>query len=55
VESFPVPQGIVFVKVNPQTGKPSGGSGTISEAFLEGAAPKERVGGMNEEKEDMFR
>ncbi|MGP8153898.1 MAG: penicillin-binding protein 1A [Smithella sp.] len=55
VESFPVPQGIVFVKVNSQTGKPSSGSGTISEAFLEGAAPKERAGGMNEEKEDMFR
>jgi penicillin-binding protein 1A len=55
VESFPVPQGIVFVKVNSQTGKPSSGPGTISEVFLEGAAPKERAGGMNEEKEDLFR
>jgi len=56
VESFPVPQGIVFVKVNSQTGKPSGGGpGTISEAFLEGAAPKERAGGASEEKEDLFR
>ena len=47
VESFPAPEGIVFVKVNSKTGQPSSGSGTISEAFLEGAAPKERAGGMN--------
>jgi penicillin-binding protein 1A len=55
VESFPVPQGIVFVRVNAQTGKPSSGPGTISEAFMEGAVPKEKAGGMNEEKEDLFR
>jgi penicillin-binding protein 1A len=55
VESFPVPQGIVFVKVNSQTGKPSSGAGTISEAFLEGAAPKERAGSMTDDKEDLFR
>lgn len=57
VESFPTPEGIVFVKVNSQTGKPSP-SGNISEAFLEGAtsdtAPKENAGGMNEEKEDLL-
>ena len=56
VESFPTPEGIVFVKVNPKTGQPANGSGTINEAFLEGAAPKENAGGMNEEeKEDLFR
>jgi len=58
VESFPVPEGIVFVKVNSQTGKPSP-SGNISEAFLEDATPdasiKENADGMNEEKEDLFR
>jgi penicillin-binding protein 1A len=58
VESFPAPEGIVFVKVNSQTGKPSA-SGNISEVFLEGATPgaalKENADGMNEEKEDLFR
>ena len=38
VESFPAPEGIVFVKVNSKTGQPSG-SGTLSEAFLEGTTP----------------
>jgi penicillin-binding protein 1A len=56
VESFPVPQGIAFVKVNAQTGKPAGSlEKGINEAFLEGATPKERAGGMNEDKEDLFR
>jgi penicillin-binding protein 1A len=59
VESFPAPGGIVFVKVNPKTGQPVNGSGTINEAFLEGATPsttpKENDGGMNDEKEDLFR
>ena len=58
VESFPAPEGIVFVKVNSQTGKPSA-SGNISEAFLEDANPddalKENADDMNEEKEDLFR
>jgi penicillin-binding protein 1A len=54
VESFPTPGGIMFVKVNAKTGQPSA-SGTLSEAFLEGAAPKENAGGMNDEKEDLFR
>ena len=58
VESFPAPEGIVFVKVNSQTGKP-GASGNISEVFLEDANPdaalKENAPGMNEEKEDLFR
>ena len=55
VESFPVPQGIVFMNVNSE-GKPVSGQGRgISEAFLEGATPTERAGGMNDEKEDLFR
>jgi penicillin-binding protein 1A len=55
VESFPVPEGIAFVKVNSQ-GKPiSGSEKGISEAFLEGATPKERAGGLPDEKEDLFR
>jgi penicillin-binding protein 1A len=55
VESFPVPEGIAFVKVNSQ-GKPiSGSEKGISEAFLEGATPKEKAGAMPDEKEDLFR
>lgn len=40
-ESFPVPEGIVFVKVNRKTGTPAGttDSGTIYECFLEGTTP----------------
>jgi penicillin-binding protein 1A len=56
VESFPVPQGIVFVKVNAQTGKPAGIlEKGINEAFLEGATQKDRAGGMGDDKEDLFR
>jgi penicillin-binding protein 1A len=54
VESFPTPEGIVFVKVNPKTGQPSG-SGTLSEAFLANAQPSERPNDLTEEKEDLFR
>ena len=58
VETFPTPEGIVFVKVNSQTGKPSA-SGNISEVFLEDANPdaalKENADDINEEKEDLFR
>jgi membrane carboxypeptidase/penicillin-binding protein len=56
VESFPVPQGIVFIKVNPQTGKPAGIlEKGINEAFLDDATPKDKAGGMGDEKEDLFR
>lgn len=56
VESFPVPQGIVFMKVNAQTGKPAGIlEKGINEAFLDGATPKDKAGGMGDEKEDLFR
>ena len=40
IESFPVPQGIVFVKVDAKTGNPSNGGGAIYEAFLEGTTPE---------------
>ncbi|HPX80955.1 MAG TPA: PBP1A family penicillin-binding protein [Syntrophales bacterium] len=39
IETFPVPEGIVFVKVNPKTGEPSSGGGSIYESFLEGTTP----------------
>jgi penicillin-binding protein 1A len=40
VESFPVPDGIVFEKINPQTGTSAGASEKgISEAFLQGTSP----------------
>ncbi|HEX7415571.1 MAG TPA: PBP1A family penicillin-binding protein [Smithellaceae bacterium] len=57
VEAFPTPEGIVFVKVDPKTGQPTGGSekGTIYECFLSNAQPSERTNGSTEEKEDLFR
>ena len=39
VETFPVPQGIVFVKVDPKTGNPASGPNAIYESFLEGTTP----------------
>lgn len=54
VESFPVPQGIVFNRVNSQ-GRPAGGSDKgINEAFLEGVSPTERHESPSDE-EDLFR
>jgi Membrane carboxypeptidase/penicillin-binding protein len=57
VEAFPTPEGIVFVKVDPKTGQPTGGSekGTIYECFLSNALPSEKTSGSTEEKEDLFR
>ena len=57
VESFPTPEGIMFVKVNPKTGLMADGSdsGTIYEAFLDSAPPKEIADGLTEEKENLFR
>jgi penicillin-binding protein 1A len=55
VESFPTPEGIVFVKINPKTGRPANGSETISEAFLANAQPSEKPNDSTEEKEDLFR
>ncbi len=42
IESFPIPEGIVFVKVNPKTGAPSA-DGSLYEAFLEGTTPSGAV------------
>lgn len=43
IEAFPVPDGIVFVKVDPKTGAPADPSqrGAIFECFLEGTTPEE--------------
>ena len=42
VEVFPVPEGIVFMKVDPRTGAPAKPSakGAIFECFLEGTTPE---------------
>jgi penicillin-binding protein 1A len=42
IENFPIPEGIVFVKVNPKTGAPSS-EGSLYEAFLEGTTPSGAV------------
>ena len=57
VEVFPVPEGIVFVKVDPKTGAPvkEAGKETIYECFLENAQPTEKSDDLTEEKEDLFR
>ena len=57
VESFPTPEGITFVKVDPKTGLPTFGfgGGSIYEAFLDSAPPGEKTDGLTEEKEDLFR
>jgi penicillin-binding protein 1A len=39
IETFPVPPGIVFVKVDPHTGAPTTGANAIHEAFLDGTTP----------------
>jgi len=56
VEAFPVPEGIVFVKVDHKTGRPAqgGGPGTIYECFLVNALPGEKEE-VPEEKEELFR
>ena len=43
VELFPVPEGIVFVRVDPKTGTPAKASnkGAIFECFLEGTTPED--------------
>jgi penicillin-binding protein 1A len=57
VEAFPVPEGIVFVKVDAKTGVPvkDAGKGTIYECFLDSAQPSEKSGEITEEKDDLFR
>ena len=57
VEIFPVPEGIVFVKVNSKTGLPTEtvGPGTINECFLDNAMPGEKAGDVTDESEELFR
>lgn len=57
IEAFPVPDGIVFVKVDHKTGIPvqGGGPGTLYECFLDNAIPSEQPEGAIEEKEELFR
>jgi penicillin-binding protein 1A len=57
VETFPIPEGIVFVKVDPKTGARVKGAekGSIYECFLDSAQPDEKTDDMSEEKEDLFR
>jgi penicillin-binding protein 1A len=46
VEVFPVPEGIVFVKIDPDTGQPTrpNAGNAIFEAFLDGATPDSATG-----------
>jgi len=46
IEDFKVPQGVIMMKVNIETGLPSDGSSqeTITEAFVEGTIPGEKEG-----------
>jgi len=48
-EDFPVPPGVVFASIHPQTGKlaPPNASYAIKEAFVEGTEPKEGVANSN--------
>ncbi|HPL96243.1 MAG TPA: hypothetical protein PKY71_01770, partial [Smithellaceae bacterium] len=57
VEAFPVPEGIVFVKVDKDTGFPvrGGGQGGVYECFLENALPAQQHEEAIEEKEELFR
>jgi len=57
VEGFPVPPGIIFIRVDHKTGLPtqSAGPGTISECFLENAPPGENEPDIMEGKEELFR
>ena len=56
-EAFPIPEGIVFVKVDQKTGRPTQGSGpgTIYECFLDNALPGGKEDDAAEEKEELFR
>ena len=56
-ETFPVPDGIVFVKVDHKTGRPTkaSGAGTIYECFLDNVLPGDKPEGETLDKEDLFR
>jgi penicillin-binding protein 1A len=57
VESFPVPEGIVFIKVNAKTGLrvQTEGPGIIDECFLDTAMPGEKDETKPDETEELFR
>ena len=57
VEEFPVPEGVVFVKVDQQSGAPTQGTGSeaIYETFLENAMPVKKEDNLTEETEELFR
>lgn len=57
VEEFPVPEGVVFVKVDQQTGAPTQGTGSeaVYETFLENAMPEKKEDNLTEETEELFR
>jgi penicillin-binding protein 1A len=57
VEAFPVPEGIVFTKVDAKTGLPvkESSRGFIFECFLDSTQPGEKTDDVQEEKEDLFR
>ncbi|MEN6507236.1 MAG: PBP1A family penicillin-binding protein [Smithella sp.] len=57
VEEFPVPDGVVFVRVDQQTGAPVQGAGSeaVYETFLENALPTKKEDNLTEEAEELFR
>ena len=57
VEEFPVPEGVVFVKVDQQTGAPTQGTGSeaVYETCLENAMPEKKEDNLTEETEELFR
>jgi penicillin-binding protein 1A len=57
VETFPIPEGIAFVKVDQKTGARVKGTdrGTIYECFLESVQPGDKTDDITDEKEDLFR
>jgi penicillin-binding protein 1A len=57
VETFPVPEGIVFVKVDSKTGRPTQAAGpeTIYECFLDTAMPGDKEENVSDESEELFR
>ncbi len=53
VETFPVPEGMVFINVDPKTGMPlKSTSSGISECFLEGTTPEDTGSNISVEKND---
>jgi penicillin-binding protein 1A len=58
VDEYPVPKGIVFVRIDPKTGAPAGpgNSSGVKEAFVEGSEPSlERQNQQTPDSSDFFR